>query len=419
MIWLLEDMLFSLERVPCIVSSDLSDQVTETANRLDEEAKASILSAPDLTEDEANELRRADEKTPSNHHALTAFDIRAGFGVETLTPEIVDFYDEGRGLHRLQLFMDANGITYKETNHDRALNDNSKIRRELYAYVFEGIDITGTITRQTAEIIIDRVMARRFALAAFGCVPGKWGRILELTSKRQSKRREEKNGHIADFPRPSYPMSEITEIFKMIGIILDKGPRQGKAGSSGRSKIVNQERLHLIRSLSECHMATYILGNRGNVAPSETAEIEPKQNNQTQFPDKPKITLPANDQTHTLEADYTTLMDLLSDMTASFADLPSSRTGECWLPLTDEKTGFQRTVHIPVPDCFVYLEESLQPIPGRYGEFLALPYPLDIPQEMLEIVRNADRPAYILNMGEERFSEAAYSVYLPKEAMAA
>ncbi|OUI87916.1 hypothetical protein HK11_08925 [Acetobacter sp. DmW_043] len=373
MIWMLEDMLFSLERVPCIVSSDLSDQVTETANRLDEEAKASILSAPDLTEDEANELRRADEKTPSDHHALTAFDIRAGFGVETLTPEIVDFYDEGRGLHRLQLFMDANGITYKETNHDRALNDNSKIRRELYAYVFEGIDITGTITRQTAEIIIDRVMARRFALAAFGCVPGKWGRIVELTSKRQSRKREDKNGHISDFPRPSYPMSEITEIFKMMGIVLDAGPRYGRCGISGRSKIVNNERLELIHSLSECHMATYILGKRGNVAPSETVETNHVQINlAAEFvPPEPE----PNHNNENYSPKESAAREKVSSIMSRFIGWPTNGFADVWLPVSDEY-GFQKTMTVPVPIC-VTLDETydcvIETKPGSQ-EYLAFPF---------------------------------------------
>jgi len=135
-----------------------------------------------------------------------------------------------------------------------------------------------------------------------------------------------------------------------------------------------------------------------HIQPAPMAEIEPP---------------PANDQTHTLEPDEAALFDLISEMTAPFADLPSSRTGECWLPLSDDN-GFQRTVQVAVPDCFAYLEESVQPIPGRQGDFIALPYPLDVSQEMLDLVRNADRPAYILNMGEE-----AYSVYLPKETLAA
>lgn len=248
-------MRFHLERVPCSVSAELAEQVSAKASALDEVARAAIIAAPVLTDEEAQTLRRSHEKTATDHYTLTAFDIRAAFGVETLTPEIVDFYDEGRGVHRLRLFADACGVAYQDNTPDKALNDSGAIRRRLYAYLFEGIDITGTITREDAETIIDRVMAHRFTLAAFGCVPGKWGRIVELDSKGRERVREDKNGHICEIKRPAYPMQSVIEILSMMGLEVEKGIRKGKAGSKGRSKVISPDRLALIPLSHGCHMA--------------------------------------------------------------------------------------------------------------------------------------------------------------------
>lgn len=397
MLWLLEDMRFKLERVPCSVSAELAEQVSEKAAALDEITRAAIIAAPVLTEEERTELQSSPMKTPEDHHALTAADIRAAFGIETLTPEIVDFYDEGRGVHRLRLFADACGVAYQDNTPGRALNDSGAIRRELYAYMFEGIDITGTITRQDAETIIDRVMARRFTLAAFGCVPGKWGRIVELDSKGRERVREDKNGHICEIKRPAYPMQSVIEILSMMGLEVEKGIRKGKAGSKGRSKIVSPDRLALIRSLMGATCLPYILGKWGEVAPSKNPEEQP-----IFIPERPEP-IPANDAGQGEDESRFSPIEraLRSEVRAllsRFDGLPSSTTGEVWLPISDE-LGFQKTMTVPVPDCFqIVAEEHVYPLPGEDGAFFAFPFNIDISEELLWAVRNtpAHKRAFIL-----------------------
>lgn len=397
MLWLLEDMRFKLERVPCSVSAELAEQVSAKSSELDEITRAAIIAAPILTSDQAQALRASHEKTPSDHHTLTAADIRAAFGIETLTPEIVDFYDEGRGLHRLRLFADACGVAYQDNTLGKALNDSGAIRRGLYAYLFEGIDITGTITRQDAETIIGRVMARRFTLAAFGCVPGKWGRVVELDDKRRSRSREDKDGHICEIKRPAYPMQEVVEILSMMGLELEKGKREGKAGSKGRSKIVSPDRLALIQSLMGATCPHNILGTWGNVAPSEIPEAQP-----IFTPAKPEPS-PANDTWQEEDESLFSPVEraLRSEVRAllsRFNGLPSSTTGEVWLPLSDE-LGFQKTMTVPVPDCFQILaEEQVYPLPGEPSAFFAFPFDIDISEELLWAVRNtpAHKRAFIL-----------------------
>lgn len=397
MLWLLEDMRFHLERVPCSVSAELADQVSAKAAALDETTRAAIIAAPILTNEEAQALRWSHEKTPADHYTLTAFDIREAFGVETLTPEIVDFYDEGRGVHRLRLFADACGVAYQDNTPGRALNDSGAIRRGLYAYLFEGIDITGTITKEDAETIIDRAMARRFTLAAFGCVPGKWGRVVELDSKGRERVREDKNGHICEIKRPAYPMREVTEILSMMGLELEKGTHKGKAGSKGRSKIISSDRLALIRSLMGDTCLPNILGTWGHVSPSENPEEQP-----IFIPEKPEP-IPANDAWQ--EEDESRFSPLERALRAEvrallsrFDGLPSSTTGEVWLPISDE-LGFQKTMTVPVPDCFqIMAEEQVYPLPGEPGAFFAFPFNIDISEELLWAVRKAPahRRAFIL-----------------------
>lgn len=397
MIWLLEDMRFTIERVPCSVSAELADQVSETAAKLDETTRAAIIAAPILNSEEVQALQRSPVKTTADHYALIAFDIRAAFGVETLTPEIVDFYDEGRGVHRLRLFADACGIAYQDNTPDRALNDSGAIRRGLYAYLFEGIDITGTITRQDAETIVDRVMARRFSLAAFGCVPGKWGRVVELDSNRRERVREDKDGHICPIKRPAYPMREVTEILAMMGLELENGKRGGVDGSKGRSKIVSLGRLSLIRSLINATCLHNILGTCSNVAFSETPEEQP-----ISIPAKPEP-IPANDTLQ--EGDESRLPPIeralrgeVRALLSRFDGLPSSTTGKVWLPISDE-LGFQKTMTVPVPDCFqIVAEEHVYSVPDEPGAFFAFPFNIDISEELLLAVRNtpAHERAFIL-----------------------
>lgn len=397
MIWLLDDMRFHLERVPCSVSAELAEQVSAKAAELDETTRAAIIAAPILNSEEAQALRASREKTPADHHTLTAFDIREAFGVETLTPEIVDFYDEGRGVHRLRLFADACGVAYQDNTPGRALNDSGAIRRGLYAYLFEGIDITGTITRQDAETIIDRVMARRFALAAFGCVPGGWGRIVELDSKGRERVREDENGHICEFKRPKYAMQKVVEILAMMGLEVEKGKHEGKAGSKGRSKIISPDRLALIRSLMGDTCLPYILGKWGEVSPSETPEEQP-----IFIPERPEP-IPANDAGQGEDETRFSPVEraLRSEVRAllsRFDGLPSSTTGEVWLPISDE-LGFQKTMTVPVPDCFqIIADEHVYPLPGEPGAFFAFPFNIDISEELLWAVRNtpSHKRAFIL-----------------------
>jgi len=168
-------------------------------------------------------------------------------------------------------------------------------------------------------------------------------------------------------------MSEITEIFKMMGIVLDAGPRYGRCGISGRSKIVNNERLELIHSLSECHMATYILGKRGNVAPSETVETNHVQINlAAEFvPPEPE----PNHNNENYSPKESAAREKVSSIMSRFIGWPTNGFADVWLPVSDEY-GFQKTMTVPVPIC-VTLDETydcvIETKPGSQ-EYLAFPF---------------------------------------------
>lgn len=99
-----------------------------------------------------------------------------------------------------------------------------------------------------------------------------------------------------------------------------------------------------------------ILGKWGEVSPSENQENQP-----IFIPEKPEP-IPANDawQEEDESRFSPTERALRSEVRAllsRFDGLPSSTTGEVWLPISDE-LGFQKTMTVPVPDCFQIIADE-------------------------------------------------------------
>lgn len=396
MVWLLEDMRFQIDRVPCSVSGSLSDVASRKADAIDEATRAAILAAPVLTEEERTELQRSPVKTPADHHTLTAFDIRAAFGIETLTPEIVDFYDDGRGVARARRFANASGLEFKDTRPDRALNDDRAIQRELYQYLFDGIDLLGAITKDIAETVLDRIMARRFTLAVFGCVPSTFARITEKSTNRRVAVREDKDGHICEFKRPKYAVQVLGEVLDLMGLKSKEVKHSGSDGKRSREYVVSDASLAMMRAVSNAHIAPLSYSITTHVCANQTPA-------QTMVSD----VVPANDD----DAMSLTEQPVVSaDMFISQLEgqnihprlMPTARAlaneawclvkpfietshtsrsaGEIWLPISDE-FGFQVSLSVPVPDFMEGTGESFYPI--EYGHDIVFPFDIDMTRRQI------------------------------------
>lgn len=418
--WQRQDAGYKLKRL--IISRDASRKADVKAIRTEQiEAKREALkAAPAITADDAEKLERNSKRTKDENIALEAHNIRSWLNISEVTDEAITLWDNGYGIARMARLMAARGALPVTADQDHQRESEALVA--AYATVFEGIQLAPghVFRRDEIETIYQRCRENALAWAYLGITPKSVQP--EVTGRGELK-----------FPKDPAPNRFIGDLLDKMGLCTNRGtytcPLTGHRIESRRIDAEHFETVTKAMSRIKVWDLPTFYNTKFAVSPTPSEqsehdisdlvqpalmpEIEPPQDNQTQFPDKPKITPSANDTGEVTTPDYAALMGLITDMTAPFSNLPSTIIGECWLPLSDEN-GFQRTVQIPVPDCFAYLEESVQPIPGRQGDFIALPYPPDVPEEMLDLVRNADRPAYILNMGEE-----AYSVYLPKETVAA
>jgi len=272
LIWRLEDMGWKLSPVPCSVTSELIEQTRAIGEELKAADIAAIVAAPVLSEAEAKEIRFSATQTAQGAYALRAYDIRTTFKVTDLTPDLVEFWDGGRGASRVRHFADAVGIAYQDNRTNLLVNDNAEIRRKLYAYLFDGVDVTGTMTGDIAELIVDRAMARRFSLSAFGVVPATWGRVTELRTKGRAAR-ENDDGSIAEFRRPKYAMREVAAILEMMGLDLKQASRSGKRGAEVRTYAPTEESLALMQSLQSVATCPLITKQLGGIWRPNTPQI--------------------------------------------------------------------------------------------------------------------------------------------------
>lgn len=416
--WQRQDAGYKLKRL--IISRDASRKADVKAIRTEKiEAKREALKAtPAISASDAEKLERNGKRTKDENIALEAHQIRSWLNISEMTDEAITLWDNGYGMARMTRLMAARGALPVTADQE------SESLVAAYATVFEGVSFEPghVFRRDEIETIYRRCKENALALAYLGITPKSVQP--EVTGRGELK-----------FPKDPAPNRFIGDLLDKMGLCTNRGtytcPLTGHRIESRRidaehfetmTKAMSRIKVWDLPTFYNTEFAVSPTPSEqsehdisDHIQPALMAEIEPPQDNQTQFPDKPEITPPANDTGEVTTPDYAALLDLITEMTAPFSDLPSTITGECWLPLSDDN-GFQRTVQIPVPDCFAYLEESVQPIPGRQGDFIALPYPLDVPHEMLDLVRNADRPAYILNMGEGGFSEAAYYVCIPRQA---
>lgn len=423
--WQRQDAGYTLNRL--IISRDASRKadVKEIRTAQIEAKREALKSAPAISAADAEKLERNGKRTKEENIALEAHNIRSWLNITEVSDEAITLWDNGYGMARMARFMAYRGALPVTADQDRQIESEALVA--AYAAMFEGISFEPghVFRRDEIETIYQRCKENALAWAYLGITPKSVQP--EVTGRGELK-----------FPKKPAPNRFIGDLLDKMGLCTNRGtytcPLTGHRIESRRIDAEHFETMTKAMSRIKVWDLPTFYNTKFAVSPTPSEqsehdisdlvqpalmpEIEPQQDRPIVIPDKPEITSSANDAGEVSTPDEAALLDLIAEMTAPFADLPSTSTGEAWIPLSDEN-GFQLNVQIPVPDCFAYLEESVQPIPGRHGDFIALPYPLDVSHEMLDLVRNSNRPAYILNMGEEGFSETAYGVILPRHTVAA
>ena len=137
-----------------------------------------LVAASHLDDDEAAALERKPARTDAETVLLEAHRIRQILNVPAITPAVLDFWDRGAVVRRLDRFDAARGIV-----PDRNEAGDTLARRRFwravargYAHIFDGIDIADGewLDDTTAREIINRVMAQRHLLAHLGIVGPKF-----------------------------------------------------------------------------------------------------------------------------------------------------------------------------------------------------------------------------------------------------
>lgn len=214
LLWQLDAAGWHLER-----GADCDDLDTLAAVKLASEAeaqrhRAALIAARHLNTAEAEALERKTERTEGEALLLEAHRIRAALNIPSITPEILDFWDRGAVLRKLDRYGAAQGIIPSggELGNDLARRRYWHACARAYGHIFDGIDLTAGhwLTEDTAGAILDRVLAQRHLLAHLGLVPAKFG-IWQ----------EDREGRLLPMARPAYPVKEVAAILERMGLAVE------------------------------------------------------------------------------------------------------------------------------------------------------------------------------------------------------
>ena len=131
-----------------------------------------LVSAPVLNKIEATELQRLRNRTVAQNLMLEAFVLRKNLGLDNapITRELVEFWDHGRGIKKLDLFDALRGIVPNNTRQiGSAINAEYPLARaKTLKRLFEGIDILEPYRDETANIVADRIREQSDLLRFLG-----------------------------------------------------------------------------------------------------------------------------------------------------------------------------------------------------------------------------------------------------------
>jgi hypothetical protein len=199
--------------------------------------EALLLLAPLNPSDAAKLTERIGELEQDEDYQLMGYQIRDALGLPwdaTLADYHIDIYDKW-GIKTLERYALLKGLDHQsEDIHNpasRVLSTYKKAIRQAYAYLFTGYDISDGsrfLTPDAAADILDRMIARRFELAALGIIPVKYGWY----------KAHDQADYVYPMKRPKYPVREVQAVLMLAGIrtkdhktkVLKKAPKGGQMG---------------------------------------------------------------------------------------------------------------------------------------------------------------------------------------------
>ena len=133
-----------------------------------------VVSAPALNDIEAIELQRLRNRTEAQNLMLEAHALRTslGLGDAPITRELVDFWDHGRGIKKLDLFDALRGIVPKKTKRNTsAINEEYPIATaKVLRWLFTDINFLQPYRDETASIVADRILDQSNLLRFLGII---------------------------------------------------------------------------------------------------------------------------------------------------------------------------------------------------------------------------------------------------------
>ena len=226
MLWILKDSKWKLTQNTNTGTAEALDaSLKAIRERLTTEKTDALKNAPEIDDDTAARLERLTDKTADQLLLLEAHKIKALLNVPEITDEVLEFWDGGRCLRRIDRFNAARGIVpvFDDTKDTLSRRRYWKACARAYSYLFNGIDIASGehwLTTDTANTVLDRLLAQRHLLAHLGVAPAKYATF-----------NLDKYGNIKPMKRPAYPVREVAAVLERLG--LKANSKQLKGNTSG------------------------------------------------------------------------------------------------------------------------------------------------------------------------------------------
>jgi putative DNA primase/helicase len=222
--WALESQCFDVQRLTTVFDADMAATLKAVRAEIRQEQCTAILAAPDMTADEAKRLSERTVRTEAEQVALLRHRIKTDMGLDDLTDDDLDDWNDGRGPQQMDRFSAASKGLADRTDHtgeNLSLRRFGKARALAYDWLLDGLDLRAglRVNEAVASSLIERVIERRYLLAFVGIVPAKWARDTGT----------DKDGNAKPFPMPAYPVREVGEILERMGLELKRRRNNIKA----------------------------------------------------------------------------------------------------------------------------------------------------------------------------------------------
>lgn len=192
------------------VNSELVTNLAAVDKAQNQAHRAALIAAPVIDHDAARRLECSPHRTEMENITLEAHRIRGDLNISCLDEATLDFWDNGSAVGRLDRFSAWKGVilSYDDTAENPARRMYWKAMVAAYNDLLQGFDPHCTrLTEDMANLLLDRMLARRHLLAHLGIISKKYGAW-----------KEDKDGRPLDLPRPKNPRQELADVLARIGL---------------------------------------------------------------------------------------------------------------------------------------------------------------------------------------------------------